>query len=138
MNSPTVLLIDDDETIRQSISQTLELADLNVQTFSSAKEVLPLLSTSFNGVVLSDIRMPEMDGLELLDHSLAIDSKLPVILISGHADVSTAVNAIRKGASMEFISEALNHSNLKTTKNYFAGFEDDKKKEFADSLMDFL
>ena len=50
---------------------------------------------------------------------------------------SFATNAIRKGASMEFISEALNHSNLKTTKGYFAGFEDDKKKEFADQLMDF-
>ena len=98
MNSPTVLLIDDEETVRQSISQTLQLADLNVKAFSSAKEALPFLSNSFNGVVLSDIRMPEMDGLELLDHSLAIDPKLPVILISGHADVSTAVNAIRKGA----------------------------------------
>jgi len=98
MNSPTVLLIDDEETVRQSISQTLQLADIKVETFSSAKEALQLLSTSFNGIVLSDIRMPEMDGLELLDHSLAIDPKLPVILISGHADVSTAVNAIRKGA----------------------------------------
>lgn len=50
---------------------------------------------------------------------------------------SFATNSIRRGASMEFISEALNHSNLKTTKNYFAGFEDEKKKEFANNLMDF-
>jgi len=98
MNSPTVLLIDDEETVRQSISQTLQLANIKVETFSSAKDVLPLLSTSFNGIVLSDIRMPGMDGLELLDQSLSIDPKLPVILISGHADVSTAVNVIRKGA----------------------------------------
>ena len=98
INIPTVLLIDDEETVRQSISQTLQLADLNVQTFSSANDALPLLSTSFNGVVVSDIRMPEMDGLELLDHSIAIDPKIPVILISGHAEVSIAVNAIRKGA----------------------------------------
>lgn len=98
INKPTVLLIDDEETVRQSISQTLQLADLNVKTFSSAKGALPLLSTSFNGVVVSDIRMPEMDGLELLDRSIAIDPKIPVILISGHAEVSIAVNAIRKGA----------------------------------------
>lgn len=50
---------------------------------------------------------------------------------------SFATTSIRKGASMEFVSEALNHRSLKTTLNYFAGFEDDKKKEFAESLMDF-
>ncbi|WP_189702495.1 tyrosine-type recombinase/integrase [Subsaximicrobium wynnwilliamsii] len=50
---------------------------------------------------------------------------------------SFATNSIRKGASMEFISEALNHSDLNVTKNYFAGFEDKAKKEFANSLLDF-
>ena len=98
MNPPTVFLVDDEESVRQSISQTLQLADLNVETFSSAKEMLACLSAEFNGVILSDIRMPEMDGLELMQQCLAIDAQLPVILISGHADVSTAVNAIRDGA----------------------------------------
>ena len=50
---------------------------------------------------------------------------------------SFATNAIRKGASMEFVSEALSHSDLKTTQNYFAGFEDSSKKELMDSSMDF-
>ncbi|WP_229714380.1 MULTISPECIES: tyrosine-type recombinase/integrase [Flavobacteriaceae] len=50
---------------------------------------------------------------------------------------SFATNSIRKGASMEFISEALNHSDLNVTKGYFAGFEDETKKEFADKLMEF-
>ncbi len=98
MNSPTVYLVDDEESVRQSISQTLQLADLHVETFSSAKDLIPRLSADVNGVILSDIRMPEIDGLELLDKCLDIDSELPVILISGHADVSTAVNVIRKGA----------------------------------------
>ncbi len=98
MNSPTIFLVDDEESVRQSISQTLQLADLNVETFSSAKEVLERLTPNINGIIISDIRMPEMNGLELLDKCLAIDSKLPVILISGHADVSTAVNAIQQGA----------------------------------------
>ena len=97
MNSPTVFLVDDEESVRQSISQTLQLADLHVETFSSAKDLIPRLSADVNGVILSDIRMPEIDGLELLDKCLAIDSELPVILISGHADVSTAENLIRKG-----------------------------------------
>ena len=98
MNAPTVFLVDDEESVRQSISQTLQLADLRVEIFSSAKDLIPRLSADLNGVILSDIRMPEIDGLELLDKCLAIDSKLPVILISGHADVSTAVNAIQQGA----------------------------------------
>jgi len=95
MNSPTVLLVDDEESVRNSILQSLQLADLHVETFSSAKELLHRLTPDFNGVILSDIRMPEMNGLELLKKCLAIDSKLPIILISGHADVSTAVNTRR-------------------------------------------
>ena len=98
MNSPTVFLVDDEESVRQSISQTLQLADLNVETFSSAEELLPRLSADFNGVIVSDIRMPEMDGIELLKRCIAVDPQLPVILISGHADVSTAVSAIHDGA----------------------------------------
>lgn len=98
MTQPTVFLVDDEESVRQSIAQTLQLADLQVETFNSAKEVLTKLSTNTNAIILSDIRMPEMDGLELLTQCLAIDSKIPVILISGHADVSMAVNAIQQGA----------------------------------------
>lgn len=98
MNLPTVLLVDDEDSVRKSTAQTLQLADLEVETFSSAKAVLPRLSTDFNGVLLTDICMPDMDGVELMRQSLAIDAKLPVILISGHADIATAVSAIQEGA----------------------------------------
>ncbi|MFV9550420.1 phage integrase SAM-like domain-containing protein [Algibacter sp. PT7-4] len=64
-------------------------------------------------------------------------NNLPSDLSSYWARHSFATNSLRKGASMEFISEALNHSDLSVTKNYFAGFEDDAKKEFANQLMDF-
>jgi site-specific recombinase XerD len=62
---------------------------------------------------------------------------LPSDLSTYWARHSFATNSLRKGASMEFISEALNHSDLSVTKNYFAGFEDEAKKEFANSLLDF-
>jgi len=68
---------------------------------------------------------------------LAKDNNLPEEISSYWARHSFATNSIRKGASMEFISEAFNHSDLRVTKNYFAGFEDKDKKEFADKLMDF-
>jgi len=98
MISPTILLIDDEASVRKSIEQSLILADYKVKTFSTAKAVLPYVTPDFFGLLLTDIRMPDMDGLELMQEALKIDSTLPIILISGHADVSTAVNAIRKGA----------------------------------------
>lgn len=98
MTLPTILLVDDEVSVRQSIEQSLQLANYHVKSFTSAKDVLPYLSADFFGILLTDIRMPDIDGLELMQVALKIDAKLPVILISGHADVSTAVNAIREGA----------------------------------------
>ena len=69
--------------------------------------------------------------------NLAEENGLPAEISTYWARHSFATNAVRKGASMEFISEALNHSDLKVTKGYFAGFEDEAKKEFAQNLMDF-
>ena len=68
---------------------------------------------------------------------IAIANDLPKDISFYYARHSFATNSLRKGASMEFISEALNHSDLSVTKNYFAGFEDEAKKEFANSIMDF-
>jgi site-specific recombinase XerD len=68
---------------------------------------------------------------------IAKANDLPIDISFYWARHSFATNSIRKGASMEFISEALNHSDLSVTKNYFAGFEDEAKKEFANSIMDF-
>lgn len=68
---------------------------------------------------------------------IAIANDLPKDISFYYARHSFATNSVRKGASMEFISEALNHSDLSVTKHYFAGFEDETKKEFANSLLDF-
>ena len=68
---------------------------------------------------------------------IAKENDLPLDLSTYWARHSFATNSLRKGASMEFISEALNHSDLSVTKNYFAGFEDEAKKEFANTLLDF-
>jgi len=93
-----IFLIDDEEHIRNSGSQTLELAGFSVQCFEEASIALPKLSRAWNGVVVTDIKMPRMDGLTFLKAALEIDPKLPVILITGHGDIPMAVEAMRDGA----------------------------------------
>ncbi|KXX65395.1 sigma-54-dependent transcriptional regulator [Marichromatium gracile] len=96
--SPQVIFVDDEQHICAANRQTLELAGLTAQVFDRAERALPLLSRDWPGVLITDIRLPGIDGLELLAQAQAIDPDLPVILITGHGDISTAVNAMRAGA----------------------------------------
>ncbi len=93
-----VIFIDDEKHIRIANQQTLDLAGFDVQTFSSAEKVLPMLSPAWRGVLVCDIKMPGMDGLTFLEKVKSVDRDLPVILVSGHGDISMAVGAIRDGA----------------------------------------
>ncbi|GLK56186.1 two-component system C4-dicarboxylate transport response regulator DctD [Methylopila capsulata] len=93
-----VAFIDDDETLRAANAQALTLAGLTVAPFPSATAALGALDASFPGVVVTDVRMPGIDGLELFRRLRAIDPDLPVILITGHGDVAMAVEAMREGA----------------------------------------
>ncbi|MCU0816054.1 MAG: sigma-54 dependent transcriptional regulator [Cypionkella sp.] len=93
-----ILLVDDDEAMRRSTRQALELAGHEVRSFASAEEALGAVSPGLNGVLVTDIRMPGMDGMTLMERVRTIDGDLPVILITGHADVSLAVTAMRRGA----------------------------------------
>lgn len=92
------IVIDDEEHLRTACCQALELAGIEVESFESAHGALDLVSRNWSGVIVSDIKMPGIDGLELLDRALALDPDLPVILITGHGDVSMAVEAMRNGA----------------------------------------
>lgn len=93
-----VLLLDDDEHLRTALCQTFELAGIRVQAQASADGLPAALPAQWPGVVVSDIRMPGMDGLQLLELLTAFDDQLPVLLITGHADVPVAVQAMRAGA----------------------------------------
>ncbi|MCD7108922.1 sigma-54 dependent transcriptional regulator [Rhizobium sp. DKSPLA3] len=94
----TVLLVDDEEELRRSTAQALELQDLTVETFAAAEDVLARVGYGFAGVVVSDIRMRGMDGMTLLQRIREIDHEIPVILVTGHGDVQLAVKAMREGA----------------------------------------
>jgi two-component system C4-dicarboxylate transport response regulator DctD len=93
-----VMIIDDEPHLRITAGQTLELAGYAPESFDSAEEALASLEPDFPGVVVSDIRMPGMDGMALLREAQLRDPDLPVILITGHGDISTAVEAMRNGA----------------------------------------
>lgn len=93
-----VIFVDDEEHLRLAAEQTFELADIRVACFASAKDALEHINRQFNGIVVSDIRMPDIDGFEFLQHILDIDFELPVVLVTGHGDVQMAVSAMRKGA----------------------------------------
>ncbi len=97
-SGPRVLLIDDDEQMRKSTEQALELAGIQAESFAAAEDAMVRAGPGFNGVVVSDIRMPGMDGMSLLQRLNETDAELPVILITGHADVQLAVEAMRRGA----------------------------------------
>lgn len=93
-----VVLLDDDVHLRTALSQTFDLAGLRVQAYGSAQGILEALPSQWPGVLVTDIRMPGMNGLELLEHLQLLDGQLPVLLITGHGDVPLAVQAMRIGA----------------------------------------
>lgn len=93
-----VLLLDDDIHLRTALSQTFDLAGLRVQAYDSAEGIAEAVPAQWPGVLVTDIRMPGMNGLALLEQLQNLDGQLPVILITGHADVPLAVQAMRIGA----------------------------------------
>ena len=93
-----VLFVDDDEALRTANVQSLSLAGVDVRPFADAPSALAEVTPDFTGVIVSDIRMPRMDGLQLFERVQAVDREIPFILITGHADVELAVKALRGGA----------------------------------------
>jgi two-component system C4-dicarboxylate transport response regulator DctD len=93
-----ILFVDDDDALREANVQTLELAGLTVRAFPDARAALGQINPTFDGAVITDIRMPGMDGLQFFARIRAIDPAIPVILITGHGDVPMAVQALQDGA----------------------------------------
>lgn len=102
--SGPVLLVDDDAQLRRAVAQTLDLAGFSVTPLGGAAQALAHLPEEFPGVVVTDVRMPGVDGLELFRRLTSIDSDLPVILVTGHGDIPMAVQALQEGA-YDFIAK---------------------------------
>ncbi|WP_313952561.1 sigma-54 dependent transcriptional regulator, partial [Accumulibacter sp.] len=94
----TVIYVEDDDPVRAAGCQSFALADLPVEDFARADTALARLKADQPVVLVTDVRLPGIDGLDLLRRVVAIDADLPVILVTGHGDVSMAVDAMRAGA----------------------------------------
>lgn len=106
-----IYLVDDDADLRAATAQWLELADYQVETFSDAPSALARINPQMAAVVISDVKMPKMDGMEFLTRLTALDRDLPVVLITAHGDVQMAVKAIRQGA-YDFIEKPFEPERL--------------------------
>jgi two-component system C4-dicarboxylate transport response regulator DctD len=106
-----VVFVEDDGPLREAMVQGLELEGVRVEAFDAARPALRGLSRDFDGVVVSDIRMPGMDGLEFFAALQAMDDELPVIFTTGHGDVAMAVDAMKGGAA-DFLTKPYSSAAL--------------------------
>ncbi|MDR9394802.1 sigma-54-dependent transcriptional regulator [Roseovarius sp. SYSU LYC5161] len=106
-----IAIIDDEKDMRQSISQWLALSGYDTEAFPSAEEALKVLGPDYPGIVVTDIKMPGMDGMQFLKKLMGSDSGLPVIMITGHGDVPMAVEAMRVGA-YDFLEKPFNPERM--------------------------
>lgn len=112
----SVTLVDDDDDFREALVERLQLEELEVQAFASAEAALKALTADYPGVVVSDLRMPGMDGRGLLARLQALDGGLPVVMITGHGDIADAVDALREGA-YDFVAKPFDFGRLADSLN---------------------
>jgi len=112
--APTVFIVDDDPAVRDAMRWLMEQVKLKVQVFASADEFLANYIPGTRGCVILDIRMPGMSGLELQERMKSSSTLLPIVIITGHGDVSIAVRAMKAGA-VEFLQKPFNDQMLLDT-----------------------
>jgi two-component system, NtrC family, nitrogen regulation response regulator NtrX len=111
---PHILVIDDEKSIRNTLKEVLEYEKHTVDLASDGEEGIELFKSKQYDIVLCDIKMPKMDGIEVLDQIFTHSTDAPVVMISGHGNIDTAVEAIKKGA-FDFIEKPLDLNRLLIT-----------------------
>ena len=111
MSLGRILLVDDEPDMRLSTAQALDLAGFDVEEAPDAQAALDRVSFGFAGILVTDIRMPGMDGLSLMCRIREIDADIPVILVTGHGDIQLAVRAMREGA-YDFVEKPFDAGQL--------------------------
>jgi FixJ family two-component response regulator len=108
---PTVFIVDDDASFRTAVSRLLRAARYQVRAFSSASDFLKCLPATGPGCVVADLQMPGLSGLELQEALAASESSIPVLFLTGHGDIPTSVQAMRKGAE-DFLTKLAPRAQL--------------------------
>jgi len=111
---PNILVIDDEQSIRNTLKEVLEYEKHTVDLAIDGMEALELFRNNQYDIVLCDIKMSKMDGIEVLEKIFEISTEVPVIMISGHGNIDTAVEAIKKGA-FDFLEKPLDLNRLLIT-----------------------
>jgi two-component system nitrogen regulation response regulator NtrX len=109
-----LLIIDDEKSIRKTLREILEYEKYQVDEAADGTEGLGLIQKNTYDVILCDIKMPKMDGMEVLDKIMIQATDVPVVMISGHGNIETAVEAVKKGA-FDFIAKPLDLNRLLVT-----------------------
>src|SRR3954468_24297761 len=100
----TILIIDDERSIRKTLTEILTYEGYKIEEAADGEEGLKKFKEKNYDLVLCDIKMPKVDGIEFLERAKEINSDVPVIIISGHGNIETAVDAVKKGA-FDYISK---------------------------------
>lgn len=111
-NSSTIYIVDDDEAVRDSLRWLLEANGYAVRSFAGGEEFLAAYDPEQVGVLIADIRMPGMSGLELQEALIVRKAPLPIVFITGHGDVPMAVSTMKKGA-VDFLEKPFNEADLR-------------------------
>jgi two-component system, NtrC family, nitrogen regulation response regulator NtrX len=109
-----ILIIDDERSIRNSLKEIIEYENHEVETAENGVLGLELINSTTFELVFCDIKMPGMDGIEVLDKLLETHPEIPVVMISGHGNIETAVECIKKGA-FDFIEKPLDLNRIVVT-----------------------
>jgi two-component system response regulator FixJ len=104
-------IVDDEESVRSSLAFLLEIAGFAARTYASADALLARVDALEDGCIVTDLRMPEVNGVELLRRLRAAGTDIPAIVVTGHADVQMAVEAIRHGA-FDFIEKPFSDATI--------------------------
>ena len=110
-SQPTVFIVDDDDSVRKSLARLLTTVNIQTESFASAEQYLARDKYYGVGAIILDIRMPGLDGMQLHEQLIEHGSNLPIIFLSGHADIPTSVKAMRRGA-MHFLTKPVDDETL--------------------------
>lgn len=111
MAAPSVFLVDDDVAVCDAIKWLLDSIGLGLRVFNNTRDFLDFYTPELSGCLVLDVRMPEMSGMVLLERLMAAKTRLAVIMLTGHGDISMAVSAIKLGA-VDFLTKPFNHQSL--------------------------